>query len=106
MEKERKSYFDIIMEITITVALVILVGFTILFSIALVDKSKEEKEYKPHYDINHDGIVSIEDANTILDYSTGKINSICPLADINQDGKINSSDAYEILKVVSGKTEA
>ena len=50
-------------------------------------------------DLNGDYRTNEKDAQIILDYVAGKLDSISPDADVNGDGKINSFDAHMILNM-------
>ncbi len=48
-------------------------------------------------DLDKDGDTDADDAQYLLDYSTGTLASIDPIADVNRDGAVNTYDAHLIL---------
>ena len=75
---------------------------------ALEWSSVDQKLYWTHYhvglfyscDLNADGRTDAADAQLILDYVSGNLDTIDEtLADINKDGKVTSADAHILLNV-------
>lgn len=55
-------------------------------------------------DVNHDGIVNIQDTVLINRYDNGTLDSIdFRAADVNEDGKVNSDDSQMILNYIVSK---
>lgn len=55
-------------------------------------------------DVNHDGIVNIQDTVLINRYANGTLDSInFRAADVNEDGKVNSDDSQMILDYIVSK---
>lgn len=63
-------------------------------SVALVDNGHG---YQPG-DVNHDGMVNIADASSLIDLLLGTVNDACKIcADFNQDGTVDIADAADMI---------
>ena len=56
-------------------------------------------------DVNRDGVIDDEDAQMILDYEAGLLDTelVKVLADVSGDGVIDSNDAVLIRQYIAGK---
>ena len=75
----------------IAILLIVFITYMLIYSTIL--SSSHNK-----CDVNYDGVVTTEDAQLILDYSTRRLPKYIKEYDINCDGKINSSDALMVLQ--------
>ena len=57
-------------------------------------------------DVNHDGIVSVQDATDLIDYLLGADNGVCEVcADINEDSAINIADLTSLIDILLSQPE-
>lgn len=52
-------------------------------------------------DADDDGVVTLEDAKTIVDYRLGKKSVRFAACDVNQDGEVNVADALKVIVIVN-----
>ena len=57
-------------------------------------------------DVNHDGIVSVQDATDLIDYLLGADNGVCEIcADVNEDSAINIADLTSLIDLLLSQPE-